>query len=100
MFFRYISHEIRTPLNTVFLGLKLVKESLEDGTMGPLEALKEIGEIKAAADVALTVLNDMLMLDKVKAGLLALELTDEEPLAMLKETVEGFNIQVGIQYRL
>jgi signal transduction histidine kinase len=94
-FLRYISHEIRTPLNTLFMGLKLMEEGIGEGTMGPAEAMNTVQEIKAAAEVALSVLNDMLMLDKVKQGALALELTEEEPYTTVKATVEGFNVQVS-----
>ena len=94
MFMRYISHEIRTPLNSVVMGLKLVEEGLEDGSMGRDETLKSVYEVKVAVDVALAVLNDLLMLDKVKQGLLVLELTNQEPFVILRKTVNCFNIQV------
>lgn len=96
MFMRYISHEIRTPLNTVSMGLKVMETELLEGTLDPTKALKYVHEVQTATEVALTVLNDMLMLDKVKDGLLVLELTNEGPYALLRETVDGFNIQVQI----
>ena len=95
-FIRYISHEMRTPLNTAFLGLNLIIEQLEEGSLGPFEALKSVKEVKTAASVALTILNDMLMLDKVKDGLLVLELSDQEPYNLVQKTVEEFNIQVRL----
>ena len=94
MFMRYISHEIRTPLNTVFMGLKLIEKELADNTLDPTKAITMVFEIKVAAEAALAVLNDLLMLNKVKEGLLVLELTDEDPLTLIKDAVEGFNIQV------
>ena len=94
MIMRYISHEIRTPLNTVFMGLKYIEAGLVDGTMVVGEAVKSVHDVKAAANVALSVLNAMLMFDKVKQGLLVLELVDVNPYAMLQEVVLGFTIQV------
>jgi signal transduction histidine kinase len=92
---RYISHEIRTPLNTVFMGLKLMEKELEDGTLTHAQAMKHVYDIKTAATAALTILNDMLMLDKVKQGLLVLEIAEEDPYAVLTKTVSEFGIQVS-----
>ena len=77
------------------MGLKLIEDGLGDGSMGREEALKSVFEVKAAVDVALVVLNDMLMLDKVKQGLLVLELTDQEPFEIVQKTVSCVNIQVN-----
>ncbi len=93
-FIRYISHEIRTPLNTVFMGLKLMEKEIEDGSLGPLQALRSVYEVQRAAEAALSVLNNMLMLDKVKQGLLVLELSDNDPYAVVWNTVNEFGIQV------
>ena len=91
---RYISHEIRTPMNIVFAGLKLLDLQLRNETVDAEDALEAVRDVKVAADVALAVLNDMLLFDKIKAGHLATELSDEEPCAFVEETVSPFQIQV------
>ena len=96
MFVRYISHEIRTPMNIVFAGLKLLDLQLKNETINVEESLCLVWDTKGAADVALTVLNDMLMFDKIKTGLLVPELSEEEPCAFIEETVSPFQIQVNI----
>jgi signal transduction histidine kinase len=95
-FTRYISHEIRTPLNIVFMGLKLMEKELQDGTLTHAQAMTHVYDIRAAANAALTILNDMLMLYKVKQGLLVLEITEEDPYMVLKKTVNEFGIQVSL----
>eukprot|EP01041_Mallomonas_annulata_P042364 gene42364-biopygen32925 len=69
MFMRYISHEIRTPMNTVFVGLKLLENELSGESINFSESLIIVRDVKKAAEVALEVLNDMLLFDKIKGGL-------------------------------
>ena len=92
---RYISQEMRAPMNTVFMGLDVMEKELNDGEIGHVASIASVKEIKMAANSALTILNDILILDKVKEGLLVLELTDEDPCALVTRIAEEFMIHVS-----
>ena len=92
---RYISHELRTPLNIVYVGLRLLDKELSEGSLDVQETSVIVSDMKTAADVALTVLNDLLLLDKINQGLLVAELTDRAPIRFIEETVAPFHVQVN-----
>jgi len=52
---RYISHEIRTPLNTVFLGLKLLSDHLQEA--GNFECLGILKDTQQSCFTAIEILN-------------------------------------------
>jgi len=90
---RYISHEIRTPLNTVFLGLKLLNDQLQDA--GNLEeCLGIVRDTQQSCFTAIEILNDMLTLDKMKSGLLTLEKCKFFPVNFIQSTLAPFTVQV------
>src|SRR6187455_154089 len=71
-FMATMSHELRTPLNAI-IGFS---EALKDGLMGELpEAQHEyIGDIFTSGQHLLSLINDILDLSKVEAGMMELEL--------------------------
>ena len=71
-FLATMSHELRTPLNAI-IGFS---EALKDGLMGPLPANQQeyIGDIFTSGQHLLSLINDILDLSKVEAGMMALEL--------------------------
>ena len=73
-FLATMSHELRTPLNSV-IGFS---EALKDGLMGELgQAQQEaIGDIFTSGEHLLSLINDILDLSKVEAGMMAVELED------------------------
>ncbi len=82
-FLSNISHELRTPLNSI-IGFSGV---MRDGTTGPLtpdqqEYLKDIWE---SGKHLLRIINNILDLSKIEAGMMELELDD----FYLKELLEG-----------
>jgi len=79
-------------MNTVFLGLKLLEES------APLELALIIRDVKIAAQDALEVLNDMLLLDKIVSGLVVPEFTYVDPVAFIQAALAPFSIQVTILF--
>jgi PAS domain S-box-containing protein len=71
-FLATMSHELRTPLNAI-IGFS---EALKDGLMGPTSATQQeyIGDIFASGQHLLSLINDILDLSKVEAGMMTLEL--------------------------
>ncbi|MDB5889085.1 MAG: hybrid sensor histidine kinase/response regulator, partial [Rhodocyclales bacterium] len=71
-FLATMSHELRTPLNAI-IGFS---EALQDGLMGKMSDIQQeyIGDIFASGQHLLSLINDILDLSKVEAGMMALEL--------------------------
>ena len=67
-----MSHELRTPLNAI-IGFS---EALKDGLMGPMVKVQQdyVGDIFSSGQHLLSLINDILDLSKVEAGMMALEL--------------------------
>ncbi|HEY5247823.1 MAG TPA: response regulator, partial [Dermatophilaceae bacterium] len=71
-FLATMSHELRTPLNSV-IGFS---EALKDGLLGEMTASQQeyIGDIFTSGQHLLSLINDILDLSKVEAGMMNLEL--------------------------
>ncbi len=71
-FLATMSHELRTPLNAI-IGFS---EALKDGLMGPMSDSQNesIGDIFTSGQHLLSLINDILDLSKVEAGMMTLEL--------------------------
>ena len=71
-FLATMSHELRTPLNAI-IGFS---EALKDGLIGPMSETQQeyIGDIFTSGQHLLSLINDILDLSKVEAGMMALEL--------------------------
>ena len=95
MFMRYISHEIRTPLNTTYLGMNVMKKQLNKNKIDKNRCLKTLQETQISCDIAISILNDMLLYDKVESGLLKLEIESISPWLFFKQSIELFYIQVS-----
>ncbi|MDQ1494316.1 MAG: hypothetical protein QOG69_799 [Actinomycetota bacterium] len=82
-FLATMSHELRTPLNAV-IGFS---EALRDGLIGPMtdNQLGYIGDIFTSGQHLLALINDILDLSKVEAGMMALEFEAVD----LKELLSG-----------
>ncbi len=84
-FLATMSHELRTPLNAI-IGFS---EALKDGLVGKLSAPQSeyIGEIFTSGQHLLALINDILDLSKVEAGMMSLELEPVDLKALLANSL-------------
>ncbi|RZI68858.1 MAG: response regulator [Variovorax sp.] len=84
-FLATMSHELRTPLNAI-IGFS---EALKDGLMGPMSDTQTgyIGDIFNSGLHLLSLINDILDLTKVEAGMMTLELETVDLGRLLKDSL-------------
>ena len=116
-FVRYISHELRTPLNTVFMGLKLAIQRLQSESDKPYtvpsvssksvtrrHSLKDtekgneqneiLQEISLACGVAVEILNEFLMFDKLEQDTLALNKQEVGVIDFMTSAIKMIFVQI------
>src|SRR6185369_5368855 len=100
-FLATMSHELRTPLNAI-IGFS---EALKDGLMGAMSDTQQeyIGDIFSSGQHLLSLINDILDLSKVEAGMMALELEPVDlkellasSLVIVKEKAAAQNISLHL----
>jgi succinate dehydrogenase/fumarate reductase cytochrome b subunit len=110
-FVRYVGHEIRTPLNTVTLGLDLLQANItsylekfaaaapsDPCSSSSLTILSQISqmvsEVSDSSTIAIDILNDMLLYDKVEEGNIVIYPEKIIANQLLSSLVSNFSIQV------
>ena len=101
-FLATMSHELRTPLNAI-IGFS---EALRDGLMGQMSDTQHeyIGDIFTSGQHLLSLINDILDLSKVEAGMMALELEPVDlgsllsnSLSIVREKAAAQRIQLELE---
>ncbi len=101
-FLATMSHELRTPLNAI-IGFS---EALKDGFMGRLNPIQQeyISDIFTSGQHLLSLINDILDLSKVEAGMMTLELESVDlnnllsnSLSIVREKAAAHHIQLEIR---
>ena len=101
-FLATMSHELRTPLNAI-IGFS---EALNDGLMGQMTLSQHdyIGDIFTSGQHLLSLINDILDLSKVEAGMMALELEPVDlsgllasSLSIVREKAAAQRIQLELE---
>ncbi|MEO6519786.1 MAG: response regulator, partial [Pseudoxanthomonas sp.] len=84
-FLATMSHELRTPLNAI-IGFS---EVLKDGLIGPMSDTQQeyMGDIFNSGQHLLSLINDILDLSKVEAGMMALELEPVDVSSLLSDSL-------------
>mgnify|MGYP005998402307 CR=1 FL=1 len=96
VFVRYVSHEIRTPLNTTQLGLDLLGNEVKEGVTDPAVLTDLISDATSSCAIAITILNDLLMYEKIDGGLLTLERSEMPVWSFVESVMKVFLIQVSV----
>jgi signal transduction histidine kinase len=98
---QFISSQVRTPLNTVFTGLKLsIKQFSSEFDTGSHsdrvdnEKWHTLAEIYAACESALTILNELLLYDKLETGLLEVDKTYVAIQDLINDSIEMFAVHL------
>lgn len=84
-FLASMSHELRTPLNSV-IGFTRVLLRNREGRLAGMD-LTYLERIAANGEHLLGLINDILDLSKIEAGMLQLELRETDPIRLVEETV-------------
>ena len=101
-FLATMSHELRTPLNAI-IGFS---EALKDGLMGQMSVTQHeyIGDIFTSGQHLLSLINDILDLSKVEAGMMTLDLEAVDlngllsnSLSIVKEKAAAQNIRLELE---
>ncbi len=87
-FLSYISHEMRTPMNVIVGMANLVYESVDSK-----EQKEYTDMIRESAGYLLTLLNDILDLSKIEAGMMELAETNFDLTREVERTVASFALQ-------
>ncbi|RYE42119.1 MAG: PAS domain-containing sensor histidine kinase, partial [Hyphomicrobiales bacterium] len=84
-FLATMSHELRTPLNSI-IGFS---EALKDGLIGTMSEsqIEYVGDIFASGEHLLALINDILDLSKVEAGMMTLELEAVDIASLLSNSL-------------
>ena len=103
-FLATMSHELRTPLNAI-IGFS---EALKDGLVGEMSATQHeyIGDIFTSGQHLLSLINDILDLSKVEAGMMTLDLESVDlngllsnSLSIVKEKAAAQRIRLELETR-
>ena len=81
-----MSHELRTPLNAILGYTELVGEEVEDG-LAPAEIQQDLDKVAKAANHLLSLVNDVLDLSRIEAGVLELFVESVDVEAIVHDAV-------------
>ena len=95
-FLATMSHELRTPLNAI-IGFS---EALKDGLIGTMSETQHeyIGDIFTSGQHLLSLINDILDLSKVEAGMMALELEAVDLTSLLSNSLSIVREKAAAQH--
>ena len=104
MFIRYVCHEMRSPLNSTMLGMQCLEEKLTERwnqkqQLSLEDILSVVRDAKEACGAAVETLDDMLTSDKIRSGLLQLDMTEIKLLPPLQALVQSFQSTVRKIFR-
>lgn len=93
-FLANMSHEIRTPM-TAILGYSEILEEEGDIDKAPPERIRAISAIRQNGDHLLHIINDILDLSKLDAGMIKMKMTPCNPAEMARNSLDTIRPRVG-----
>lgn len=90
---RYILHEVRSPLSTAVLGLQCL---LSDSGEEPSELYDFIQDCHGSCNVAMNILSDLLLYDKLENDMITLDLAPLNAKQFIIDCIRPFRVQVMI----
>jgi len=91
----YMSHEIRTPLNAVYMGIQLLAKECAGGLCNSSDLMSIVSDIDTSCKVAIDILNEFLLANKLEAG----NVTLEKELVVVADLIGEVVIPFGVQAR-
>jgi len=76
------------------LGLKLLQDDFVRSN-DDVSRVETVKDIKESCDIAINILNELLMFDKLESGILKLELKKESPWIFVNDVMKPFYVQVS-----
>ena len=105
MIMRYFSHEIRTPLNSVYVGVTIMLHAaLHAATSSSVRPDPQSSLLETAVDThqscqsALSILNSMILYDRILNGLVTLEKSSFDPWKLTCDVTNQFIAQVVVYF--
>ena len=94
-FIYYIAHEVRNPLNTVSMSIDVLSADFMGfrGRIGS-ETESTLVDMRKCCDDAINILNETLLMEKLKGGTVVLETEEMQVERFVAESVRPFHIQV------
>ena len=83
-------------MNTVSMGFQLLKKELNETGYNNREVNEILDDTKASADVAVDLVSDLLLYDKLEEGALSFEKFAIKFWKLLEKTVKPFVVQVNL----
>jgi len=89
----YMSHEIRTPLNVVYMGIQLLVNECKGGIYNSEVICGILDDIDTSCKVAIDILNELLLANKLEAGNVTLEKELVSAVSLIKSVADPFKVQ-------
>ena len=97
LFIRLISHELRTPMNSAFLGLDLLSAEMTEKNCSD-DSFHVLYEVKEACEISISLLNNLLLDEKLKNGILLFHKTLVPAFQLVMDITTSYYYKVNIIY--
>jgi signal transduction histidine kinase len=94
---RYIGHEVRTPLNIAEIGLALLRNELAAARANTPAIDSLLADIQSGLDSSVATLDEILLIEKLDAGVVAPEKSHQNPLDFLGQQLPQFQVNPSME---
>ena len=100
LFAKYIADEIRIPLQLSITRLLAVRDTISEQSVESEDTRESLQDVIHSSELAVDVLNEMLLYDRLQSGSVSLEKEDIRIWDFLKEAMKPFLLPVSIMRRI